>query len=168
MTEPKSVEFMEYAARRYMEHISNHDRLVATALCGVAEARSRLGVAGVSYESGGGGGNATDDRIPDALSKLHDALAEAEAELEAYEEEMARCKAALAAVEDDVYRCLLKCRYVYGLSWRKTAECIGYSVQHAKSMRQHALVELYPHMPEEWKANLPNAEVKTAQDLKQA
>lgn len=156
----KSPEFMEYAARRYMEHISNHDRLVATALCGVAEARSRLGVAGVSYESGGKG-HASDDRIPDALSRLHSALAEAEAELESYEEEMMRCKQALASMDDDVYRCLLKCRYVLGLSWQRTAECIGYSVQHSKAMRRHALIALYPHMPEEWKSNLPNAEVKT-------
>ena len=64
-------------------------------------------------------------------------------------------------MEDDTYRCLLKCRYVHRLSWQKTAECIGYSVQHSKAMRRHALIALYPHMPEEWKANLPNAEVKT-------
>lgn len=156
----KTPEFMEYAARRYMEHISHHDQLVATALCGVAEARSRLGIAGVSYEASGGG-TASDDRIPSSLAALQAALDAAKAELDAYEDEMVRCKQALAAVEDDTYRCLLKCRYVHRLSWQKTAECIGYSVQHSKAMRRHALIALYPHMPEEWKANLPNAEVKT-------
>ena len=160
MTDNKTPEFMEYAAKRYMEHIANHDRLVATALCGVAEAKSKLGIAGVSYEPNGGG-QPSDDRIPNALSRLHTALEDAEAELASYEAEMDRCKCALACIDDDVYRCLLKCRYVHGLSWRKTAECIGYSVQHAKAMRRHALIALYPHMPEEWKANLPNAEVKT-------
>lgn len=156
----KTPEFMEYAARRYMEHISHYDQLVATALCGVAEARSRLGIAGVSYEASGGG-TASDDRIPSSLSALQAALDAAKAELDAYEDEMVRCRQALAAVEDDTYRCLLKCRYVHRLSWQKTAECIGYSVQHSKAMRRHALIALYPHMPEEWKVNLPNAEVKT-------
>lgn len=150
---------MEYAAMRYMEHMANHDRLVATALCGCADAKAKLGMAGIDYSGGGGHSGIPDDgRIPESLHRLAEAYDAAEAELEAYDTEMARCKEALASVGDEVYRCLLKCRYLYGLRWQETAECIGYSVAHSKAMRRHALIALYPYIPEEWKANLPNAQ----------
>lgn len=96
--------------------------------------------------------------IPDKLSDLEIALCHAESDLVGYTAEMERAKNALNHIENYIYRAILKCRYILDLDWKHTADAIGYSVSHAKSLRFPALVALYPFIPEEDKRNFPNAE----------
>lgn len=155
----KTDEFMEYAAERYMNHIKHLERNINVALASVASARNKLDIAGVSYEDHVKG-SCTDSAIPDGLSKLEVALNEAETELQGYNEEMEQAKKAIRALDNELYRCVLKCRYILDLNWCHTAKALGYSESHAKSLRRPALIALYPHIPEEWKTNLPNAEIR--------
>lgn len=147
---------MEWAAERYMNHVSFLDKNINVALAGVAFAKSKLDISGISYDScsGGSGG----DVIPDKLSALEKAVDDAESELVGYMEEMNQAKNALKAMDNEVYRAVLKCRYILKLDWLHTAQAIGYSESHAKSLRPPALIALYPHIPEEWKRNIPNAQ----------
>lgn len=155
----KTEEFMAYAAERYMLYISYLDSRVNVALAAVASARSKLDIAGVNYESYSSGCS-SDSLIPDGLARIEETLHKAEAELAEYNDEAEKAKEAIQHIDNEVFRDVLKCRYIFRLDWCHTAKAIGYSESHAKSFRVPALIALYPHIPEEWKRNLPNAQVQ--------
>lgn len=152
----KTEEFKALASERYLDRIRDLDIEINVALANVAHAKSKLDIAGVSYGPHVAG--SCSSSIPDKLSDLETALMSAQSDLIGYTEEMNRAKDSIKRVESCTYRAILKCRYLLNLDWSHTADAIGYSVSHAKSLRYPALVALYPFIPEEDKRNFPNAE----------
>lgn len=155
----KTEDFMELASERYMEHIKDLDRQINVSLLHVAQAKSKLDIAGVSYNPHVASALFSDSSIPHKLYILEEALNEAETELQGYKEEMQDAKQALKAIENVTYRSILKCRYILNLDWFHTAKVIGYSQSYSKSLKRPALIALYPHIPETWRRNFPKAEI---------
>lgn len=170
-TSAKQPEFKRYAAKRYLEHIASMDRRMRAALYELRERTSCLEVSGVSYDAMGAG-QPSDDAIPNALQSLYEALSDTQAEVDAWREETARCAASLRRMGSSserlaLYADILRLRYISGASFRAVAEVVSYEPQSVQNMMPSALECFYGYMPEEWKANLPNAQTVTSEDMRQ-
>lgn len=168
----KQPEFKRYAAKRYLEHVASMDRRTRVALAELeAQRQKATSVSGVAYDAVGSG-QPSDDAIPNALQSLFEAISDTEAELCAWKEETARCKASLRLMAASgerlsLYADILRLRYVNGAGFRAIGEAVAYERQSVLNMMPRAEAAFYDFMPEEWKANLPNAQTVSADDMRQ-
>ena len=151
-------EFKVYVSKRYFDYIKSLEIKTNLALAEVKRAREKLDIAGVSYDKIGSS-TSTDSAIPDGIANLFDVIDRVEVDLQSYNEDMEAAKDVIRSISDDRFQCLLKCRYILGLTWDETAKVITYSVKHCQRMKDPALIAAFEFIPYEWKTNLPKAAI---------
>lgn len=152
-------EFRIYAAEQYALHIRSLKRKVDALEADVQEQRDSLtGLKAVIYSDMPRSPNAYGDAIPDGIAKLQELIVECVAQIAEWADEQITFRRAIEHMMGAHYTIMLD-YYVKGMTWSAVADDIGYTERRVMDLRRDALLELYGTMPEEWRRNIPNAEV---------
>lgn len=145
---------MRERAEAYCEHVRGLKLRMESAQSAYDEARSAAdGIKGIRYDKAGGGSvvvhgddavAAAVERLAKAGDRMVESIAEWAREVEAFDSLCAQLPSQSAYV--------LEMRYRNGAGWGEIAERLRYSPAYVRgSVKNKALLELYPIMPLAWK-----------------
>lgn len=97
------------------------------------------------------------DGLPNAVIAMMEIIDKAEADVAEYKEQIEIARSVILGIDEDAaYRVVMR-HYFDGVAWSDVAHELNYSIRSIYYMRDRALVEIYPLMPEEWRSSLPKA-----------
>lgn len=98
------------------------------------------------------------DAMEDGVIKLQEMIGEYCTELVEYVEQQKAAHEALAKLSKPERTEALTHHYLQGITWEETCVKMDYTWHGMMKLRKKALIELYDHMPEEWRRDaIPNA-----------
>lgn len=144
-------------AKAYCHHVRLLDKRIKSQEEAIDDFRERLsGVSGVSYDDMPGNPNAYGDAIPDGVARLQELIRKYCTDLSEYMDELEKFERALSKLTMPDHARLLRLRYLRQYEWSEIAYTLTYSQVYVRGyMHELALVELFEHMPNEWKFNTP-------------
>ena len=144
-------------ASRYLKRVRDAKRHIAALNAEVDEVRSLAsGLKGIDYSRDVVQVSPSDDKMPDAVSRLLDLIAERVELIRDYADLMDGCGTALANL-NGTYADILRYRYMCDYPWERIAVETHYSEAYLYELHGLALSAFYPHMPETERDPLPSA-----------
>ena len=145
-------------AARWLEHVRCLGSKCRALQREVEEQRELAsGVKGLDYSSPAVSASSSPDGIPNAVALLLETIEDYCTELAGYVAEQKAAHDALNAMSDELGAEALKRHYLCGQSWESCCVDMGYSWDGMMSLRKRAVLELYDHIPTEWRAPLHHA-----------
>ena len=145
-------------ASRWLEHVRRLGGKCRALQREVEEQRALAsGLKGLDYSAPVVRSSASADGTPEAVIRLFDVIEEYCTELADYVEEQHAAHAALNDMSDELGAEALKRHYLCGQSWESCCVDMGYSWDGMMSLRKRAVLELYDHIPTEWRDPLHQA-----------
>lgn len=139
-------------ASRWLEHVRRLGGKCRALQREVEEQRALAsGLKGLDYSAPVVRSSASADGTPEAVIRLLDVIEEYCTELEGYVDEQHAAHAALNDMPDELGAEALKRHYLCGQSWESCCVAMGYTWDGMMSLRKRAVLELYDHMPAEWR-----------------
>ena len=144
-------------ASRYLKRVRDAKRHIAALTAEVEEVRSLAsGLKGIDYSRDVVQVSPTDDKMPDAVSRLIDLIEQRVELIRDYASMMEDCGAALANL-NGTYADILRYRYMCDHPWERIAVETHYSEAYLYELHGAALSAFYPFMPERERDPLPSA-----------
>ena len=145
-------------ATRWLEHVRRLGGKCSALQREVEEQRELAsGVKGLDYSAPAVSASSSPDGIPNAVALLLETIEDYCTELAGYVAEQKAAHDALNAMSDELGAEALKRHYLCGQSWESCCVDMGYSWDGMMSLRKRAVLELYDHIPMEWRAPLHQA-----------
>lgn len=139
-------------AARWLEHVRRLGGKCRALQREVEEQRALAsGVKGLDYSAPLVRSSASADGMPDAVARLFGVIDEYCSELAGYVDEQRAAHSALDAMADELGAEALKRHYLNRQTWEECCVEMGYSWDGMMSLRKRAVLELYDHMPPEWR-----------------
>lgn len=139
-------------ASRWLEHVRRLGGKCRALQREVEEQRALAsGLKGLDYSAPVVRSSASADGTPEAVIRLLDVIEEYCTELAGYVDEQHAAHAALNDMSDELGAEALKRHYLCGQSWESCCVAMGYTWDGMMSLRRRAVLELYDHMPAEWR-----------------
>ena len=131
----------------YLRRIRDMRRHIAALNAEIDEQRHLAsGLTGIDYSRDMVDTSPTDDRMPNAVSRLLDIIAERVALVREYTGQLDECGAALRKL-NGTYADVLRYRYLCDYSWEQITEKMGYSDPYINELHNTALSAFYDCMP---------------------
>lgn len=145
-------------AARWLEHVRRLGGKCRSLQREVEEQRELAsGVKGLDYSAPAVSASSSPDGIPNAVALLLETIEDYCTELAGYVAEQKAAHDALNAMSDELGAEALKRHYLCGQSWESCCVEMGYSWDGMMSLRKRAVLELYDHIPMEWRDPLHQA-----------
>lgn len=152
----KDDEIKKICAKGYLDYIYRLNTRIKDVFASIETERSRLGIMGVSYDGIQSKG-CNRDGLPNAVIAMIEIIDKVEADVAEYKEQIEIARSVILGIEEDAaYRVVMR-HYFDGVAWIDVAHEFNYSIRSIYYMRDRALVEIYPLMPEQWRSSLPKA-----------
>lgn len=144
-------------ASAYLKRVRDARRHIAALNAEVDEVRSLAsGLKGIDYSRDVVSSTATDDAMPNAVSKLLDLIAERVELVREYVGVLDECGQALREM-NGVHADILRYRYLCDYPWERIAMSMNYSEQWLYELHYQALERFYEYMPEKERDAVPKA-----------
>lgn len=145
-------------AARWLEHVRRLGGKCRALQREVEEQRELAsGLKGLDYSAPAVSASSSPDGIPNAVALLLEAIEDYCTELAGYVAEQKAAHDALNSMSDELGAEALKRHYLCGQSWESCCVDMGYSWDGMMSLRKRAVLELYDHIPTEWRDPLHQA-----------
>ena len=139
-------------AARWLEHVRRLGGKCRALQREVEEQRALAsGLKGIDYSAPVVRSSASADGTPEAVIRLLGVIEDYCTELAGYVAEQKAAHDALNAMSDELGAEALKRHYLCGQSWESCCVEMGYSWDGMMSLRKRAVLELYDHIPMEWR-----------------
>lgn len=151
LTESEFDRYKYDQARAYLEHVRALS-CRTQALRAEVEAQRELadGVRAMRFCEGGAGG-AGDDKMVEAVARLHELIADYAAELSEYVSEQRAAHERVRLMERPEHAQAITGYYLLGRPWERVCADMGYTWDGMMSLRRRAVTAFYDVMPLEWR-----------------
>lgn len=141
----------------YLRRIRDMRRHIAALNAEIDEQRHLAsGLTGIDYSRDVVDTSPTDDRMPNAVARLLDIIAERVELVRDYTDQLDECGAALRDL-NGTYADILRYRYLCDYSWERIAAQANYSEAYLYELHNQALSAFWDYMPASQRDPLPRA-----------
>lgn len=145
-------------ALKYLNHVKSLNDRINAKQDAIEDYRGKLAcIKAMDYSADNVQVQSRGDAIPEGVARLLDMIDECTDLICEYAKEQKRAMRALEKLSRYEYEQLLEKHYLRGKDWSMVAREMNYSYDWIMSMRRLAIIELYDHMPCEFRDSMPPA-----------